>query len=243
MNQSSKQQNESPNLSQHEIQASQVQNWDMNDMDASSLFDSYTTLGSPQSNFDDISSLFSGSSDFGFKAEQNDFNQMFNPSLFTMPPSQMNLPSGPLSPPRSPTDIFQQSLLVYQQPIQNQPNPNAPKPLTASQKKKIRENARNLVCNNCKTTKTPLWRRSNCKSFNLCNACGLYEKQYGEQRPVSYVHKPQRAPRSQARINTSPNGLEELLKTICSEGGLPKQGSVTLNWSQLEQLLRMARGM
>lgn len=234
MNQPSKNQKEITNLSR-------VQSWNnmqINSIGASSLLDSYTSIESPQSAFNDIPPLFSVPSNFGFKTEPEiDFNQI-NP--FTMPLSHMFAHSGPLSPPRSPTDIQPQSTQQPSQPAQ--PYTNPPKPLTASQKKKIRENARNLVCNNCKTTSTPLWRRSNCKSFNLCNACGLYEKQYGEQRPVSYVHKPQRAPRSQTRINSTPNDLEELL-AICSDGEIPKQGSVTLNWSQLGQLLRMAREM
>jgi hypothetical protein len=94
------------------------------------------------------------------------------------------------------------------------------KPLTPSQKKKIRESNRNLVCNNCHTTKTPLWRRSLDKKHNLCNACGLYNKQYGEDRPVSYLKRPQRQPRM-------------IMKR--------KDGCVTLHWSQLEMLLKMAR--
>ena len=38
-------------------------------------------------------------------------------------------------------------------------------------KKKDKEN-RNLFCFNCKTVKTPLWRRTMDRNYLLCNACG-----------------------------------------------------------------------
>ncbi|KAI9022201.1 hypothetical protein J3Q64DRAFT_1645773, partial [Phycomyces blakesleeanus] len=41
-----------------------------------------------------------------------------------------------------------------------------------------------LVCSNCKTTSTPLWRR-NPKGQPLCNACGLFFKLHGVVRPLS----------------------------------------------------------
>jgi hypothetical protein len=59
----------------------------------------------------------------------------------------------------------------------------------AAQKKKIREEARNLTCFNCQTQKTPLWRRTHDKKHNLCNACGLYYKQYNSHRPTNYKNK------------------------------------------------------
>ncbi|KAI8910927.1 hypothetical protein EDD86DRAFT_189466 [Gorgonomyces haynaldii] len=64
-----------------------------------------------------------------------------------------------------------------------------PQKLTASEKKKLRELARNLTCFNCKTNKTPLWRRTHDKQHNLCNACGLYYKQYQKHRPIAYKDK------------------------------------------------------
>jgi hypothetical protein len=153
------------------------------------------------------------------------------------------------------TSVVNTSYMFYPYPMERMPRPaifidRPPSPpsspqsgnvekLSASQKKKIRESARNLVCHNCQTSKTPLWRRSSCKKFNLCNACGLYEKQYGEQRPVSYVHKQQRASRSQNRVAPS-KGLEALIEMV-SKGDIPRHGTITLNWTQLEQLLKMAK--
>ncbi|KAI8830702.1 GATA zinc finger-domain-containing protein, partial [Chytridium lagenaria] len=50
-------------------------------------------------------------------------------------------------------------------------------------RKRQRENTRNLVCHNCGATSTPLWRRTVDRLHSLCNACGLYYKQYQSHRP------------------------------------------------------------
>ncbi|KAH7032214.1 hypothetical protein BKA57DRAFT_376671, partial [Linnemannia elongata] len=39
-------------------------------------------------------------------------------------------------------------------------------------------------CYNCGVTKTPLWRRTADRLHSLCNACGLYYKQYKTNRPL-----------------------------------------------------------
>lgn len=46
------------------------------------------------------------------------------------------------------------------------------------------EDSPQYKCHNCAVTRTPLWRRTACKRYSLCNACGLYYKQYGRDRPV-----------------------------------------------------------
>ncbi|KAK9719745.1 GATA type transcriptional activator of nitrogen-regulated proteins [Basidiobolus ranarum] len=45
-------------------------------------------------------------------------------------------------------------------------------------------NRQSLVCANCGTTTTPLWRRDEAGA-TICNACGLYHKLHGRHRPVS----------------------------------------------------------
>ncbi|RUS13563.1 hypothetical protein BC937DRAFT_95130 [Endogone sp. FLAS-F59071] len=49
---------------------------------------------------------------------------------------------------------------------------------------------RSLECFNCHVTKTPLWRRTPDRMHSLCNACGLYYKQYNTHRPLHIRHKP-----------------------------------------------------
>ncbi|KAF9097714.1 hypothetical protein BGX23_008139 [Mortierella sp. AD031] len=49
--------------------------------------------------------------------------------------------------------------------------------------------SRELICFNCKVTQTPLWRRTPDRKHSLCNACGLYYKQYGAHRPLHIRHK------------------------------------------------------
>ncbi|KAG0278460.1 hypothetical protein BGZ95_003959 [Linnemannia exigua] len=49
--------------------------------------------------------------------------------------------------------------------------------------------SRKLVCFNCNVTQTPLWRRTPDRRHSLCNACGLYYKQYGAHRPLNVRHK------------------------------------------------------
>ncbi|KAF9897052.1 putative electron transfer flavoprotein subunit, partial [Lobosporangium transversale] len=45
-------------------------------------------------------------------------------------------------------------------------------------------NRQHLVCANCRTTTTPLWRRDS-SGNTICNACGLYYKLHNVHRPVT----------------------------------------------------------
>ena len=43
------------------------------------------------------------------------------------------------------------------------------------------------VCQNCKTTETPIWRRSpDGRNQMLCNACALYLKNHNSSRPSGF---------------------------------------------------------
>ncbi|KAI8974942.1 GATA zinc finger-domain-containing protein [Pilobolus umbonatus] len=70
-----------------------------------------------------------------------------------------------------------------------------------SHKSKGNRPPRQLVCFNCHVTKTPLWRRTPDRAHSLCNACGLYFKQYGSHRPLHVRQKQQ--PSKQSPSNTT----------------------------------------
>lgn len=55
---------------------------------------------------------------------------------------------------------------------------------------------RQLECHNCHVTKTPLWRRTPDRAHSLCNACGLYYKQYSTHRPLHVRQKQQTSKQS-----------------------------------------------
>ncbi|KAF9109197.1 hypothetical protein BGX27_007875 [Mortierella sp. AM989] len=63
--------------------------------------------------------------------------------------------------------------------------------------------SRQLECFNCKVTQTPLWRRTPDRMHSLCNACGLYYKQYGAHRPLNVRHKLPTV-LADVRLNTMP---------------------------------------
>ncbi|KAJ3284829.1 hypothetical protein HDU79_007828 [Rhizoclosmatium sp. JEL0117] len=78
--------------------------------------------------------------------------------------------------------------LEHQQLLYTQMDPQQLKLLSKAERKKLREHNRNLTCFNCGATSTPLWRRTADRKNNLCNACGLYYKQYQANRPVKNVN-------------------------------------------------------
>ncbi|ORX55986.1 hypothetical protein BCR36DRAFT_395741 [Piromyces finnis] len=83
--------------------------------------------------------------------------------------------------------------------------------------KKANGEAGNIVCSNCGTTKTPLWRR-NANGESLCNACGLFYKLHGVVRPISMktdiIRKRNRSGKRDVLLETkySKNSLDSSVK-------------------------------
>ena len=61
-----------------------------------------------------------------------------------------------------------------------------------------------LCCTNCHTTQTTLWRRNN-DGEPVCNACGLYFKLHGVNRPMAMrkdgIQTRKRKPKQQQQKN------------------------------------------
>lgn len=81
---------------------------------------------------------------------------------------------------------------------------------------------RKLECFNCKVTKTPLWRRTPDRAHTLCNACGLYYKQYNQHRPLHVRHKTQQT----SQLRTHPYATERVLAPSSSSVTASSQNNV-----------------
>ncbi|EGF83753.1 hypothetical protein BATDEDRAFT_85624 [Batrachochytrium dendrobatidis JAM81] len=107
-------------------------------------------------------------------------------------------------------------------------------PPTAAEKKRIREMARNLTCFNCNTSVTPLWRRTPDRNHNLCNACGLYSKQYGKERPTNYLNK---TPRKSNGNSTATTLTASAGSAVTGSSALSQQCTESLHGSSLSTAL------
>lgn len=65
-----------------------------------------------------------------------------------------------------------------------------------------------LSCTNCGTQTTTIWRRNN-KGEMVCNACGLYFKLHGVDRPHTMrrdtIHTRRRRPKAEQRKQSTGN--------------------------------------
>jgi uncharacterized Zn finger protein (UPF0148 family) len=87
---------------------------------------------------------------------------------------------------------------------------------------------RKLECFNCKVTKTPLWRRTPDRQHSLCNACGLYYKQYNAHRPLHVRNKTH-------TIRAHPYACERVLPMTINNNNAVKVEPATILPSPIEQ--------
>ena len=73
------------------------------------------------------------------------------------------------------------------------------------------------ICQNCKTSTTPLWRRDEVGSV-LCNACGLFLKLHGRPRPISLKTD---VIKSRNRVKSSNQGQKKKVRAIFHVGRSP----------------------
>jgi len=74
---------------------------------------------------------------------------------------------------------------------------------------------RHTECFNCRTRSTPLWRRTPDRKHSLCNACGLYMKQYNTHRPLSPKRmRGQRAPAKKRAPEAWPDDEQVFAKVV-----------------------------
>ncbi|ODQ52296.1 transcription factor GATA-2, partial [Saitoella complicata NRRL Y-17804] len=74
-------------------------------------------------------------------------------------------------------------------------------------------------CFNCHVTKTPLWRRTPDRKHSLCNACGLYLKQYNYMRPLGPRARTHPSP-STAAASTPVDKGNRCVNCACTETSL-----------------------
>lgn len=80
--------------------------------------------------------------------------------------------------------------------------------------KKSQKPPRQMECFNCHVTKTPLWRRTPDRAHSLCNACGLYYKQYGHHRPLHVRQKQQTTATKQPNATMATPALTPLTTPV-----------------------------
>ncbi|KAJ3096210.1 hypothetical protein HDU97_006094 [Phlyctochytrium planicorne] len=123
----------------------------------------YFMQGNGNTNYGDLVQMLMMSAAAGIAQKEEDGSQ-HQPSQQTFSAALPTIPAGPNS--QSSLSPSEASLLK-------------------AERKRQRENTRNLVCHNCGATSTPLWRRTVDRLHSLCNACGLYFKQYQHHRPAN----------------------------------------------------------
>jgi uncharacterized Zn finger protein (UPF0148 family) len=90
-----------------------------------------------------------------------------------------------------------------------QPKPrDTPEGSPADDKSNANQQHPRRICSHCKTTSTPLWRRSPKQSELLCNACGLYLQARGEYRPQRLIDEDLKNDADLANVTMSEDGKQ-----------------------------------
>jgi len=133
-----------------------------------------------------LASDFSFPSPISTTEDSVDWSQFLQQDLFTgndrdSDSSTDSSPTVPVTPPQSPPTSV------------SKPTPVSTGHCTMPVRTK--SGILHFQCYNCGTQQTPLWRRTPDRRFSLCNACGLYQKQYGVDRPIDLPgqRRPRRA--------------------------------------------------
>ncbi|CAG8535697.1 761_t:CDS:2 [Ambispora gerdemannii] len=98
--------------------------------------------------------------------------------------------SGNSFSPSLPTNVLQVTTTTNQPANVEVATPQKQRSSSSGKKHTSNKPPRQLECYNCGVNKTPLWRRTPDRMHSLCNACGLYYKQYNTHRPLHIRNKP-----------------------------------------------------
>ncbi|CEP11722.1 hypothetical protein [Parasitella parasitica] len=99
-----------------------------------------------------------------------------------------------------------------------------------SKAQKANKPPRQLECFNCHVTKTPLWRRTPDRAHSLCNACGLYYKQYNTHRPLHIRQKHQSNQSKQTAATTTTTSVNNTAPSSPTPVTAPASDEETLTY-------------
>ncbi|KAJ3079535.1 hypothetical protein HK102_003719 [Quaeritorhiza haematococci] len=155
--------------------------------------------------------------------------QQQTPTTMQSAPSAISIPVGSTSSNSSfgPTVSKFTTTTVKNSSATGPQTTNPPTTTTTTGKSSRRASNANRVisCFNCHTTKTPLWRRTVDRKHSLCNACGLYYKQYQTHRPLNIRQKLSSSNNTSSALKNTPTPPA----SRCPPPPLPAQSTSTKN--------------